>query len=341
MSQRKQDFERRLRVAVEERGQLTGALEESGERLLLLESLLSERDSRIADSELELAELREATSWLSGQLDAMISLNERLATNEAGQRDRLGGGPAAADELELGALNDRRSQLIEQLRELRLKTRTRTRATEMKLIGERRLAQQKRRQLGASRRPPQRAPGSSSADASDNEFSDSSIDLAGSSSEAELERGGRDNKRPKLTSHLARDIYKLLRDFQRQLEARRAELQWRQQQLTGPNNQHLNGPLSAQSSATQSAADDSGISAAYEDSSAASSSSARSSGERPEDQRTSQLNEKSSTTEGGKSLDNKNDDKQKKTGEEFESPKKWQKLLSEIRALVEDLVSNR
>lgn len=134
VNQRKQDLERRLKLANNDKANLNAALDESGDKLLLLENLLNERDSKLSEMLEEINELRDSSSWLSNELEAMISLNERLASSaEMGEHQQhvnpaLGGG-------DLHSLGQRkRSQLVEQLKELRLKQRSRLKASELMLI---------------------------------------------------------------------------------------------------------------------------------------------------------------------------------------------------------------
>lgn len=340
-----------MRLATDELAQLNGALGESGERILLLETLLAERDSRLRETNFELEELRDATGWLSSQLDSMISLNERLASGGDGSTTTGGlksatSGDAGSECLDAQDAMGMRSQLIDQLRELRLRTRARTRATEMKLFENRRRgANKKRVRINGS--------GSPTIKESERDGDDSVEDDDDQRAETEAETG---HDRQKVittattiglddSSSLASSIYKLLKQFQAQLERRRAELHWRQQQLlannsnhatqqqqqqhqqsatstTGnssgePNANHQQPPTAAtttfsSSSGTNSSvgADDSGISAAFDDNTSS----------------TSGSEHDNTTLNFGES--------------EVRDPARWQSMLAEIRLLVDDLVSS-
>lgn len=301
----------------EERQQVGGALEETAERLLMMESLLCERDSRLRDIECELHELREASSWLSNQLDSMISLNERLASGSEAN--------ATANEATSSELDDRRSQLIDQLRELRLRTRTRTKATEMKLLIDKQQQQQQQpkqahnsgfkqkllrnRKLSRLIRPNSQATdeqGSTTDDDDDEEIQsdDQQQQQIWQTSKQQLFNG----------PEQCLAIYKLLGEFQRQLEQRRLELRCQQEQLLAKTSSTLNNssqsnaaaPANSMANSNGSAnADDSGISAAYDDTSSSSAA----------EEHDQQL------------LAN--------------DPKQWQSMLSDIKLLIEDLVSER
>lgn len=97
-------------------------LEESGDKLLLLENLLNEKDSNLTDFLEEMSELRDSSAWLSSELESMISLNERLANDT--MLDPSGDGNG------LEMVRKKRSQLLERLKDLRLKKQSRLKATE-------------------------------------------------------------------------------------------------------------------------------------------------------------------------------------------------------------------
>lgn len=91
----------------------------------MLENLLNEKDVKLGELALEAHELRDSSLWLAAKLESMISLNERLAQHQHR--------PPATDLDE--TLSEReRSQLVEQLKELRLKQKSRTRTSEMLLV---------------------------------------------------------------------------------------------------------------------------------------------------------------------------------------------------------------
>jgi len=125
VNQRKQDLERRLKLANKEKSNLSAALEESGDKVLLLENLLSEKERELGELVDEVSELRDSSSWLTAELESMINLNEKLASKEEGQSG--------------GQLVSQRkiSQLVEQLKEFRVKSRTRLRANEYMLASRR------------------------------------------------------------------------------------------------------------------------------------------------------------------------------------------------------------
>ena len=135
MNQRKQDLERRLKLANNDKGNLSAALDESGDKLLLLENLLNERDLKLSEMLEEINELRDSSSWLSNELEAMISLNERLAGSSTGNEQQFAANGLTSGSSDLSSLGQRkRSQLVEQLKELRLKQRSRLKASELMLI---------------------------------------------------------------------------------------------------------------------------------------------------------------------------------------------------------------
>lgn len=85
--------------------------------------MIAEKDSKVAELIEEINELRDSSSWLSNELEAMISLNEKLAGEESGKVD------------DLSATSERkRSKLIEQLKDLRLRNKSRVKANEFLLI---------------------------------------------------------------------------------------------------------------------------------------------------------------------------------------------------------------
>ena len=140
MNKRKQELERRLKSAQNEKSNLVATLDETGDKVLLLENLLNEKDLRIGELAIEISELRDSSSWLSVKLESMISLNERLVGNE----DEIGG----AKLVELKAMSEReRGHLVEQLKNLRLKRNSRIKANEMILQG---AAERQRRSLSTN-----------------------------------------------------------------------------------------------------------------------------------------------------------------------------------------------
>lgn len=109
---------------------MSAALGDSGDKILLLENLLNEKDGKFNELLEEVNELRDSSSWLSQELESMISLNEKLTNNA---QDNL---TSTSDVLD--SFNQRkRSQLIEQLKQLRLKNRSRVKASEFMLLNRR------------------------------------------------------------------------------------------------------------------------------------------------------------------------------------------------------------
>lgn len=256
VNQRKQDLERRLKVANSDKSNLNAALDEAGDKILLLEGLIGERDSKLAELLEELSELRDSSSWLSNELESMISLNERLASLQQQQQD-------SGQQNEL-ASQTKRSQLIESLRELKLKSRIRQRASERLMERRRELVNpsetngsvsgglmRQQRRVSAQRAvvKRKRKPASSLFDELENETSEVELE-----DELGLEMELEDGEQVKLTEQLALELFTLLRQFQLTLQQRKdtftslskpqQQLQQQQQQLFSPNS-----------------ADDSGISA--------------------------------------------------------------------------------
>lgn len=119
---------------------MSSALDESGDKILLLENLLNERDSKLADLANEINQLRDSSSWLTSELESMINLNEKLAQADVQDDTRL-------SQLDSDS-QSKRSQLVEQLKELRLRSRSRIKASELMLIGKR-----SKNELQVQRRP--------------------------------------------------------------------------------------------------------------------------------------------------------------------------------------------
>lgn len=265
MNQRKQDLERRLKLAQNDKQQLNLALEESGDKILLLENLLNEKDTKLGEILGELNELRDSSSWLSHELETMISLNEKLAGHEDGANQ--GGG--LKDELLAEQSQQKRSQLVEQLKQLRLKNRSRIRASEMFLINRRAersngdFSGKKRRLVGRSQgnNRPNNSTGSQqrknrrhSPDSS-NGLSHESEDYGDDCEEDNEDEANGDGRSTSgwSSDELATEIYSLLRKFQSSLQIRKEqfEQQQRQQQANAGKSLQLYSPNST---------DDSGIS---------------------------------------------------------------------------------
>lgn len=107
-----------------DKNNLNLALEESSDKLLLIESLLTNKDSKLQELLEEINELRDSSSWLSNELESMINLNEKLATSEEFEQ--------SSHHQNSSNLN-KRSQLVEKLKELRLRKQSRLKATEYML----------------------------------------------------------------------------------------------------------------------------------------------------------------------------------------------------------------
>jgi hypothetical protein len=128
LNQRKQDLERRLKLAQSEKSELNSTIDELGDKVLLLENLLNEKDLKIGELANAINELRDSSAWLSARLESMISLNERLVGCVGGEH--ADGQMHDLDELKTISERDR-SELVEQLKELRLKRISRIKANEM------------------------------------------------------------------------------------------------------------------------------------------------------------------------------------------------------------------
>lgn len=104
---------------------------------MLLENLLNEKDRKLGELLEEVNEHRDSSSWLSNELEEMINLNEKLAaTSDETSADQQG---AASDGVgSIKALSQRkRSQLVERLKEFRLRNKSRSKANEFMLINRR------------------------------------------------------------------------------------------------------------------------------------------------------------------------------------------------------------
>lgn len=146
-------------MAQTDKQKLSAALDESGDKILLLENLLNEKDARLNELIDEVSELRDSSSWLFNELESMLSLNERLAQHSAAEGSDVAGGvgnnhsatTTTIGELEF-ASQRKRSQLVEQLKELRLKSRSRIKANEFRSINKDSQHQAGRTTLGDRRR---------------------------------------------------------------------------------------------------------------------------------------------------------------------------------------------
>uniref|UniRef100_A0A6G1S7G3 Bicaudal D-related protein 1 n=1 Tax=Aceria tosichella TaxID=561515 RepID=A0A6G1S7G3_9ACAR len=242
LNQRKQDLERRLKLAQSEKSNLNSTIDELGDKVLVFENLLNEKDLRIGELAIEINELRDSSSWLSARLESMISLNERLVdcvgadTGEHGTANNDGSGQVHnLDDLRTISERDR-SQLVEQLKELRLKKSSRIKANEMILFeaDERRrksaLLNTKLAHGGARRRRHTRQTMSSPTKLDDDDNNDgrhSSSDLM--SDNDELDESQRSaaglNAASDNLSDMISEIYFILNGFLLALQQRKESLQ--------------------------------------------------------------------------------------------------------------------
>jgi len=245
----------------------------------LLENVLNERESRLNELILEVDELRDSSAWLAAKLESMISLNERICNQsenqlEGAQLDTSGPEVLGA---ELRALSDKeRSQLIEQLKELRFKTSSRIRASNELLLMQRHNGNL-RRNLKANSINGISAQLDSANFETDLDEESSSYE-SGSREGASRVAGKSPNRsRPHRSGSrgeptrqdLIGEIYLLLKRFQLNLQQRKDELLQRLSNGgSGANGQQSNGlgaPATTTSSSMQSsvphggAFDDSGI----------------------------------------------------------------------------------
>lgn len=203
--------------------------------MLLLESLLNEKDAKSNELLVEINELRDSSSWLSNKLELMISLNERLATTT--DPDRM------TDDLRLSSERER-SQLVEQLKELRFKRTSRMKANELMLASATKPSWPVDGRRRKSRQPTRRRRPTS---ASDDESRDDDDD----------DDGRQQQERHETPNDLLCDIFLLLRKFQLSLQQRKENIQFRS-----------NGTLAKQQQQQLSTNnDDSGISTSDGDSS--------------------------------------------------------------------------
>lgn len=98
----------------------------------------------------EVNEHRDSSSWLANELEEMISLNEKLAaTSDDADQPEAGGAVGS-----IKALSQRkRSQLVEHLKELRLKNKSRLKASEFMLINRRSVSSHQAAAPGRRRTP--------------------------------------------------------------------------------------------------------------------------------------------------------------------------------------------
>lgn len=312
VNQRKQDLERRLKLANNDKSNLSAALEESADKTVHLENLLNERDAKLAELIDEVNELRDSSSWLSNELESMISMNEKLA-GAGSPRE-----PADGEQL---AGQRKRSQLIDQLKELRVKNQSRLKANEFMLISRRQayLAGTSQRQASADRRRKLRK----RRDASLLEELESTTQ-SGSSS-PDNDNSSASNADQEWREEVVLEVYALLRKFQANLQQRRDALLHSSQAYSHQaNQQHLYSPNSA---------DDSGISA--DDRKFANSQPLQLSRRYCLARRLTSLSERKlfapATVDKASSSEH----------EHLEDPANWRRLLESLRLLIEELVSSK
>lgn len=220
---------------------LSGALEESGDKLMLLENLLNEKDSKLSELVSEVMELRDSSSWLANELESMISLNEKLTSqlnDDDNDYDEGHDNDSRLHLRQLGLASQRkRSQLVEQLKELRLRTQGRLKANEFLTSNNRRhlsgsLRRLRRRQSTAAAAAASLATSGDSASLSDELDCDTTKQV---NKPANSDSASESDYQP---DELIREIYALLRRFQAALQLRKDHFQQHQtsQQLVySPN----------------------------------------------------------------------------------------------------------
>lgn len=171
--------------------------------MLELESQLADKEAKLDELLDELAELRDSSLWLTNELESMIQLNERLASNQDDE-------PAPTL---FASSSSKRSQLIEQLRDLRVRSRSRVRASELMLAG-----RQRRRSLGAAAKTPDQQR-RQTPDLSDG------YNSSGGQSESPPESEGGSERQFEWTEQVGVEIYTMLRNFLLRLQQRREALQ--------------------------------------------------------------------------------------------------------------------
>lgn len=231
-------------MANSDKSNLSAALDEAGDKILLLEGFIGERDSKLSELLEEISELRDSNSWLAKELESMICLNERLAQSEK-DLEAQGGG--------VGVGQTKRSQLIESLRQLRLKSRIRQRASERLMERRRELANngsgassadKKREKRTTSNTRVKRKPGSSLFDeierpnsAGENTEDDDDDDDDDGDDELgmELDSAGESKF---LSEELVSELFSMLKQLQLSLQQRKETFSIHtnsQKQLFSPN----------------------------------------------------------------------------------------------------------
>lgn len=224
---------------------LSATIEESSDKIIVLENLLNERESKLSELITEVNELRDSSSWLAAKLESMISLNERVvnSTKRISQQHMNADSCLNEENLDdLAALSEReRSQLIEQLKELRLKTSSRIKASNELLL----MSQRRSNLSSAPSKRRQRSMGSIGEREEEEE----------SCSSTSFESRG-DADRAQFSQELINEIYHLLQRLQINLQQRKEQLLQQQQQ------QHLqtnSSPLTQQNGGAGQNIEDSGI----------------------------------------------------------------------------------
>lgn len=249
MNQRKQDLERRLKLANSDKSNLSAALEEAGDKILHLENLLNDKEAKLGELANEVHELRDSGSWLANELETMISMNEKLAQSEAEAEQPL-----------VANSQRKRSQLIDQLKELRLRNQSRLKANEYMLISRRQAingAQTVQAAAAERRRLKRRRDASllEELESSNGRSSSVSPDSKNPFDDPDAEQ---ESSRPKVfewREEIASEVYALLRRFQANLQQRRDALS----QSSSPAS--FNAVQAGQHLYSPNSTDDSGISA--------------------------------------------------------------------------------
>lgn len=223
-----------------------------------MESLIDERDSKLSDLANEINELRDSSSWLTNELESMISLNEKLASFDA---QNIG-------DNEFGEKSEwKRSQLVDQLRELRLRSRSRIKASELILISKR--SKKKFENLGRKSSDDEIESGQTGRSRQKrsarirrrrdvaNSTSSRNESPGGDGSSQDVEWDSEDEKQHIEWAEMIEEVFSLLRNFQSDLQQRKEALQMQQQQLVRSAALANNNLYSSQNS---SGAEDSGIS---------------------------------------------------------------------------------
>lgn len=252
-------------MANADKQELSAALDESSDKLLLFESLLAEKDGKLCELAEEINELRDSSSWLSNELESMISLNEKLASVA------LARAPDDHEAALYAASERKRAQIVDKLKEMRLRDQSRLKANEylMRASADGRAALKSGRSHQIDRierrsRTTLRADLANSGGSSGGSHSPSSdcYDDGDDDEEADSACSRELSDEERVVS--SAQIYVMLRKFHADLQMRKEALQ-QQQQHQNANKSSAAAAAAAQNlysnSSSTAAADDSGISA--------------------------------------------------------------------------------